>query len=455
MDFTSDYPAMPLMVLDDDQQDFDYGAFLQEDDADYMAEDSSASASTNNLGITPPGQSPTGAGPSTGTVRSASEIQRQKQRLERRGHTKSRRGCFNCKRRRIKCQETRPACGHCVKTGLNCEYPAAPQVVHQPLHQIPLFSLQDMRFFQHFLINCYPHHPIGAESIWTHEIPCLSEKYEYLMHAILGFAASDLSVQKDPSLLASAMNHRLKAIKAIKKTLSDVPRADTFEEGNAMMATCFALTFQSVLLDDGMVEYMTFIRGIIIVAIQMYIKGAKLIFGPFLGDKQVDVLQPLLEKVPLIEHTWAAAAITAIEGLGALCQHPIEKQYHERILDMAMQLQVSSWRAYKAMSQHYGWWMMLPHEQFRQIIDPSNQVCVLLASHWIALKQIMAVITETEWRAGGEAAKKQGGDIEIGIIRWLKYLNGMVDSEHIVYNQWPMWVEAQLKRDVGFFGKTR
>ena len=90
-----------------------------------------------------------------------------KQRLERRGHTKSRRGCFNCKRRRIKvfastfpfgvfaeniktirmqtcrktmalltqngrqCQETRPACGHCVKTGLKCEYPAAPQVVHQ------------------------------------------------------------------------------------------------------------------------------------------------------------------------------------------------------------------------------------------------------------------------------------------------------------------------------------
>jgi hypothetical protein len=111
MDFTSDYPPMPLMALDDDQQDFDYGAFLQEEDGDYMAEDSSASASTNNLGITPPGQSPTGPGPSTGPgtstgssalVRSASEIQRQKQRLERRGHTKSRRGCFNCKRRRIK-----------------------------------------------------------------------------------------------------------------------------------------------------------------------------------------------------------------------------------------------------------------------------------------------------------------------------------------------------------------
>jgi hypothetical protein len=107
------------------------------------------------------------------------------------------------------------------------------------------------------------------------------------------------------------------------------------------------------------------------------------------------------------------------------------------------------------MSQHYAWWMMLAHEQFRQVIDPNSQVCVLLAAHWIALKQIMAIITETELRAGGEAAKKHGGDIEIGIIRWLKYLNGLVDAEHVRYNQWPMWVEAQLDRDVGFFGKTR
>lgn len=100
----------PLMVLDDDPPDFDYGAFLQEDDADEMDEDSSASASTNNLGLTPPGQSPppgnrvnATAGASTGTVaRTASQIRQQRQRLERRGHTKSRRGCFNCKRRRIK-----------------------------------------------------------------------------------------------------------------------------------------------------------------------------------------------------------------------------------------------------------------------------------------------------------------------------------------------------------------
>jgi hypothetical protein len=112
--------------------------------------------------------------------------------------------------------------------------------------------------------------------------------------------------------------------------------------------------------------------------------------------------------------------------------------------------------AYQAMSQHYAWWMMLPHEQFRQIIDPENQVCILLASHWTAVKQIMAVITEAEWKAKDEAAQRaSAGNVELGIIRWLKHLNGLVDVDHAAYNQWPMWVEAQLDRDRGYFGKTR
>jgi hypothetical protein len=225
-----------------------------------------------------------------------------------------------------------------------------------------------MRFFQHFLMNCYPHHPIGAESIWTHEIPCLSEKvlrshlqhtfspwiltlipsqYEYLMHALLGLAASDLSKSTpSSSLQTAAMTHRLKAIRAIKQTLSSVPRSSTgstWEEGNALMATCFALTFQSVLLDDGMVEYMTFIRGVIIVGIQMYIKGARLLFGQFLGEGQVELLRPIMEQVPLVNGEWARGAMEAIDGLEGLCRGEVERGYWERLKGMAVGLEVNSW----------------------------------------------------------------------------------------------------------------
>ena len=101
-----DYPTqsvIPLISLDTEPPDFDYAAFLQgEDDIDYLAEESSASGTSNTLTDGsiqtlvpfPPGNqsSPTNSAGNSPP----------KQRLERRGHTKSRRGCFNCKRRRIK-----------------------------------------------------------------------------------------------------------------------------------------------------------------------------------------------------------------------------------------------------------------------------------------------------------------------------------------------------------------
>ena len=107
------------------------------------------------------------------------------------------------------------------------------------------------------------------------------------------------------------------------------------------------------------------------------------------------------------------------------------------------------------MTKQYGWWMQLSHDEFQHIVDPNNQVCIVLAAHWIALKQIMGTILETELKAGAQPpqpSKERG--ISVGIIRWLKYLNRLVDLEHLAYNQWPLWVEAKLDKDRGFFGRT-
>ncbi len=95
---------------------------------------------------------------------------------------------------------------------------------------------------------------------------------------------------------------------------------------------------------------------------------------------------------------------------------------------------------------------MLAHEKFRRLVDPTNQVAILLGAHWIALEQIMAVICEAERR--GAKNRQSGAGASLGSIGWLRYLNGQVDAEHQAYNWWPMWVEAQLEKDRGFFGKT-
>ncbi|KAI0882488.1 uncharacterized protein GGS22DRAFT_45126 [Annulohypoxylon maeteangense] len=435
---------LPLM---DSGEDYTYSNFLGGDDAGYGAIGEAAgstSALDDDLGM---------ASAPSPTAALATRNSLQKQRLERRGHTKSRRGCFNCKRRRIKCQETRPECGHCVKTGLECKYPTSPQVVHQPQQQIPLFSLQDMRFFQHFLFTCFPNHPLGNESIWTHEIPCLSQTHEYLMHAILGLAASDL-MQNDSSLLTFAMMHRLKAIKAIKKTLNEVPKSNSFEEGNALVATCFALTFQSVILDDGMTEFMTFVRGIVLVSMQMLTKGTRPLFTNLNQSDPQKLLKPIIQAIPPIRTSFILSAAQSIHALEPLCQHELEIEYRRYLIGIANALPTSSYLAYEILCKHYGWWIQLPHERFRHLIDPSSQVFAVLSAHWIALKQVMAPITQAETQLRAQEPRGGGGGVDLGTSRWLKYLNRQVDAEHRPYNAWPEWVEQQLDRDMSFFGKT-
>lgn len=108
------------------------------------------------------------------------------------------------------------------------------------------------------------------------------------------------------------------------------------------MAACFALTFQSVELDDGMVEYMTFIRGILLVAIQMHVRGARLLFRNLLNSEQTEMLRPALEPLSPIERRWGEVAVAAVQGLGPLCRgNDMAASYQTLVLQMARALLVS------------------------------------------------------------------------------------------------------------------
>ncbi|KAM0463543.1 hypothetical protein ACHAO4_000260 [Trichoderma viride] len=444
----SSHPFEDDIMSFPDSSDFDYTAYLQPDAGfvDGVQGYSTATLSESSGGMHTPPYANSRSLPSSSNINNSNlelslrrTSMQQRQRLERRGHTKSRRGCFNCKRRRIKCQETHPACGNCAKTGLNCEYPVSPQIVHQ-----------------HFLTQCYPHHPLKQEEIWTHEIPSIAHNHEFLMHAILGYAASELMVT-DSSLAPVAMNHRIRAIKAIKKRLTDASRMETtYEEANALIATCFALTFQSVSLEDGLAEYMTFIRGIVIVGMQMMFKSIKPLFSNLFESNQDEVLAPYMEGLPLIEKGWAEAAIESIANLGPLCTRQVEIEYHEQLMNVSSQLLTNSFEAYKANSRQYGWWMLLPHDSFQELINANNQVVILLHTHWIALSQIMTFINEQEYEVREKRpARQENARIDPGFIRWLKHLNARVDYAHQMFNQWPRWVDEKLDNDITFFGKRR
>lgn len=163
------------------------------------------------------------------------------------------------------------------------------------------------------------------------------------MHAILGFSASEL-MRNDPSLISSAMNHRIKAIRAIKKRLGETAKSSMdYEEANAMVATCYALTFQSVSLEDGLAEYLTFIRGIMIVGMQMMFRGIKPIFGNTMEPEQDALLEPLMQGLPLIQKGYTDSAVEALTNLKPLCKEGVEVEYHQHLTTIVEKFYVNSW----------------------------------------------------------------------------------------------------------------
>jgi hypothetical protein len=163
------------------------------------------------------------------------------------------------------------------------------------------------------------------------------------MHAILGFAATQL-VSTDASLYAPAMGHRIKAIRAIKKRLTEASRnSTTYEEANAMVAACFALTFQSVSFEDGMAEFMTFVRGIVVVGMQMMFRGVKPLFGNLIGPEKDELLASVMETLPLIQKGWVDDAVEGLGNLQLLCVEPMEADYRERLMAIAQKLYINSY----------------------------------------------------------------------------------------------------------------
>ncbi len=109
-----------------------------------------------------------------------------------------------------------------------------------------------------------------------------------------------------------------------------------------MLATCFALLFQSTLINDGLGEYMSFIRGTTTIGIQMYVNNFKILFSKVFGDENMEELDPKLQQAPLIESSVVVSAIRSLERIAPLCQTKVEREMYGLLLSMARNLITSS-----------------------------------------------------------------------------------------------------------------
>jgi hypothetical protein len=97
----------------------------------------------------------------------------------------------------------------------------------------------------------------------------------------------------------------------------------------------------------------------------------------------------------------------------------------------------------------------MPPDQFREYINPQNEVCKLLQAHFVALQLIMTPITKNEW-AGREShmeADLSAASVKGGSARWLAALHSNIPVPMLKYYQWTLWVEQEVQQGRVYDGR--
>jgi hypothetical protein len=160
---------------------------------------------------------------------------------------------------------------------------------------------------------------------------------------MLALSASDIkatSSQQSSEIAQSAIFHRTLAIKSFNRALST--GLNNFEEGNAMLATCFILLYQSAMIDEGLTEYLTFVRGCVLIPLQMGGKHLKFLFQNLFTEDEIEKSRPYLQDMPAVDPMSVDAAYASIEAFRPLCKREEEKNMNESLLELVRSFYLSS-----------------------------------------------------------------------------------------------------------------
>ncbi|KAK0122589.1 hypothetical protein ONS96_009630 [Cadophora gregata f. sp. sojae] len=390
---------------------------------------------------------------------------RERDRQPRKGHKKSRRGCYECKRRKIKCQETRPTCQNCSRLSLRCRYlPDSASIVTrstpllQPFSALQVanvFSMTDMRLFHHFLVAAWPHLPVRADNVWLEYVLPIGHQCEYLMHAMLALSASHLERLTPSHLTSTAQSHRLLAISGLNTALSRLLPSST--DGDAAIATCYALLMQSWYMDDGLSASIILTRSVNSTTKWVREQRVRSLLACDDEGTRRAGMKGRLRGAPGFEGGFVDGAVGALGGLEGLCEGEGYQRGLYGVLRGAFEmLRVGAVACYDAYISLDTFLSSLPSASLTELLDPSIRTNQILLAYLTALHLVMRPISCRErrqytvsfygirmstwipgiWNELGRGEVQgfgSGSGIEGGIERdvdWRKLM------------EWPMWVSG-------------
>lgn len=352
--------------------------------------------------------------------------------LTRRSHKKSRDGCLKCKVRKIKCDEQKPECSQCKMKSFVCQYPSTAvrretHVSRRPSQMLAAspaasqFSLKDMAFFHHFLTISFPHLPLGNDDVWIRDIPQFAQEHTYLMHAILALGASHLNrVVPLPEYEKDALTHRGHAISGLNACMAKSNYE--YGEADAMLATCYALTFQAAYMTDGLSDFVVMVRGCALATLKIRDENVITAFN-LEPNRHDDIIRPRLHGLPPLNAEHISNGLAALEKTQLYLENETERQFYNSLRDIFLSLQESSAAGYIAFSNMYRIWWELDDDAFRVFLDSQNGTIQILLGFFLGVQMLMAPLTAQEWP---DRAGTAGTQALLGIADWVESIASKV-----------------------------
>ena len=148
---------------------------------------------------------------------------------------------------------------------------------------------------------------------------------------MLGLGASHLALTNSSTseLSTLGLNHRIKAMTQLNAVLSTPPKNST--DADARFATFMVLIFQSACLPDGLQDFLTTLRGCVLLG---GLSSVDSFFASFMEMNHQTTMAKLLQKADLdpLDSNVLDAGIFSLNQLQSFCKPGIELEYHALLL---------------------------------------------------------------------------------------------------------------------------
>jgi hypothetical protein len=167
-------------------------------------------------------------------------------------------------------------------------------------------------------------------------------QYDYLIHSMLGLGASRLAMHapKNSTPSTSGLAHRVKAVQLLGEAMKTDPKDK--QEADARFATLMCLTFQSSCLAEGLIDFLTMLRGCVLSGSTIQDLNASC-FASFMQKTHLETMEAMFDEQQLktLRREPLDSATASLEALHPFCQQGVEQNYHKVLSNLIREAYVS------------------------------------------------------------------------------------------------------------------